>query len=145
MKLLVCLRNWKNSRKHEDFSNNPWNCHFRPTWCFHQAETAKRNATSKYGARVRLVKTPSAAKKIFNTMVITIETSGIQEIEQLLLVLKTLNIKSIKISESKTKARPIITKGDKKIDPKELFGIWQDKPRTIETIRTPSQIKQFPS
>lgn len=69
-------------------------------------------------------------------MTITIETSGIQEIEQLLQVLKSLNIKSIKISESQTKTRPIITKGDKKIDPKELFGIWQNKPRTIEGLRS---------
>ncbi|HEY4323165.1 MAG TPA: DUF2281 domain-containing protein [Mucilaginibacter sp.] len=28
-----------------------------------------------------------------------------------------------------------VTKESKKIDPKELFGIWVDKPRSIENIR----------
>ncbi|MDX2068920.1 MAG: hypothetical protein SFV55_10870 [Haliscomenobacter sp.] len=69
-------------------------------------------------------------------MIVTIETSGIQEVEQLLLVLKSLNIKSVKIQESPTNPKPIITRGNKKLDPKELFGIWQGKPRTIEQIRS---------
>lgn len=28
-----------------------------------------------------------------------------------------------------------ITKGDKSIDPSDLFGMWKDNPRSIETIR----------
>jgi hypothetical protein len=28
-----------------------------------------------------------------------------------------------------------VTKGNKKLDPKALFGIWAEKPRDIETIR----------
>jgi len=69
-------------------------------------------------------------------MTITIETSGIQEIEQLLQVLKSLNIKNINIKEVSQKRQPVITKGDKRLDPRELFGIWQGNPRTLEQVRT---------
>jgi len=69
-------------------------------------------------------------------MTITIETSGIQEVEQLLILLKTLNIKNIKIQSSPAVPQPSITRGDKKIDPTQLFGIWKDNPRTIEQIRS---------
>jgi hypothetical protein len=69
-------------------------------------------------------------------MTITIETSGIQEIEQLLQVLKSLDIKNISIKEASPKQQPLITKGDKKLDPRDLFGIWQGNPRTIEQVRS---------
>ena len=69
-------------------------------------------------------------------MTITIETSGIQEVEQLLQVLKSLNIKNINIKEVSQKRQPVITKGDKRLDPRELFGIWQGNPRTLEQVRT---------
>lgn len=69
-------------------------------------------------------------------MTITIETSGIQEIEQLLQLLQSLNIKNISIKDASPKRHPIITKGDKKLDPRALFGIWQGKPRTIEQVRS---------
>lgn len=69
-------------------------------------------------------------------MTVTIETSGIQEIEQLLNLLKSLNIKNINIKEVSPKRQPIITKGDKKLDPRELFGIWQSNPRTLEQVRS---------
>jgi hypothetical protein len=69
-------------------------------------------------------------------MTVTIETSGIQEIEQLLQVLKSLNIKTIKVQSSPIVLTPCITRGDKRLDPKELFGIWKDNPRTIEQIRS---------
>ena len=69
-------------------------------------------------------------------MTITIETSGIQEVEQLLKLLKSLNIKNISIKEVSQKHQPVITKGDKKLDPRELFGIWQDNPRTLEQVRS---------
>ena len=69
-------------------------------------------------------------------MIITIETSGVQEIEQLLQVLKSLNIKNINIKEVSQKRQPAITKGDKKLDPRGLFGIWQDAPRTLEQVRS---------
>ena len=69
-------------------------------------------------------------------MTITIETSSIKEIEQLLQVLKSLNIKNISVQSSPIVLRPTISKGDKKLDPKQLFGIWKDNPRTIEHIRS---------
>jgi hypothetical protein len=69
-------------------------------------------------------------------MTVTIETSGIQEIEQLLQVLKSLNIKTIKVQTSPVILTPSITRGDKKLDPTLLFGIWKDNPRTIEQIRS---------
>ena len=68
-------------------------------------------------------------------MTVTIETSGIQEVEQLLQVLKSLNIKTIKLQSSPIYLRPSITRGDKTLDPKPLFGIWKNNPRTIEQIR----------
>ena len=69
-------------------------------------------------------------------MTITIETSSIKEIEELLQVLKSLNIKNISVQSSPVVLRPTISKGDKKLDPKQLFGIWKDNPRTIEQIRS---------
>ena len=69
-------------------------------------------------------------------MTVTIETSDIQEVEQLLQVLKSLNIKTIKVQSSPVALRPTITKGDKKLDPRRLFGIWKENPRTIEQIRS---------
>ncbi|MBN8684560.1 MAG: hypothetical protein J0L99_18060 [Chitinophagales bacterium] len=69
-------------------------------------------------------------------MTITIETSGIQEVEQLLQLLKSLNIKNISIKEVSPKRQPVITKGDKKLDPRDLFGIWQGNPRTLEQVRS---------
>lgn len=69
-------------------------------------------------------------------MTVTIETSGIQEVEQLLVLLKTLNIKNIKIQSSASALKPSITPGNKKIDPRQLFGIWKNNPRTIEQIRS---------
>ncbi len=69
-------------------------------------------------------------------MIITIETSGIQEVEQLLQVLKSLDIKNVNINGAPPKPQPVITKGDKKLDPRALFGIWQGKPRTLEQVRS---------
>jgi len=76
------------------------------------------------------------ADKITEVMTVTIETSGIQEIEQLLQVLKSLNIKTIKVQASPVTLAPSITRGNKRLDPKDLFGIWKDNPRTIEQIRS---------
>ena len=69
-------------------------------------------------------------------MTVTIEASGIQEIEQLLQVLKSLNIKTIKLQSSPIPPRPSITRGDTTLDPRQLFGIWKNNPRTIKQIRS---------
>ena len=36
------------------------------------------------------------------------------------------------------KPQPSITKGDKTIDPTELFGLWQEHPRNLDDIRKQS-------
>jgi hypothetical protein len=69
-------------------------------------------------------------------MTITIETTGAHEAQQVLELLKSLNIKSINITEPPVKRQPVITKGNKKIQPRELFGIWLNSPRTLEQIRS---------
>lgn len=69
-------------------------------------------------------------------MIITIETKGVHEVQQVLELLKSLNIKNINITEPPSKRQPVITKGNKKLEPRELFGIWQNSPRTVEQIRT---------
>lgn len=69
-------------------------------------------------------------------MTITIEISDVQEMERLLLVLKNLNIKAISVKEPSVKLQPVITKGDKKLDPRDLFGIWEKNPHTLEDIRS---------
>ena len=68
-------------------------------------------------------------------MKITIETSGIEEVEQLLLLLDKLDVKKFKINLPQKKLTPSITRGDKSIDSTTLFGIWKDAPRTLEQIR----------
>ncbi|HEY0244136.1 MAG TPA: hypothetical protein VGC01_01120 [Mucilaginibacter sp.] len=65
-------------------------------------------------------------------MRITIEIDSKNEIEKLSALFKTFS--TIKILSSDEEIAPII-KGDKKIDPQSLFGIWATKPRTLETIR----------
>jgi hypothetical protein len=69
-------------------------------------------------------------------MRISIEAIDIQEVEKILLLLKSLNIKNIEVIPGPSGQHPSITKGDKEIDPRELFGVWKDNPRTIEVIRT---------
>ncbi len=68
-------------------------------------------------------------------MRVTIEAVNIQEVEQILLLLKNLNLKDIQVSPGPSGEHPMVTKGDKKIDPRELFGIWKNNPRSLEQIR----------
>lgn len=73
--------------------------------------------------------------KMSHMVIITIETSGAEEVEQLLRVLKSLNIGHVHIQDAMLSRRPVIVKGDKKLDPKGLMGIWRNQPRTSEQIR----------
>ena len=68
-------------------------------------------------------------------MRVTIEVIDIQEIEKILFLLKSLDIKNIEVIPGPSGHIPSITKGDKKIDPRALFGIWKDNPRSLEAIR----------
>ncbi|MDB5086995.1 MAG: hypothetical protein JWR09_989 [Mucilaginibacter sp.] len=65
-------------------------------------------------------------------MRITIEIDSKNEIEKLSALFKTL--RSVKVISSNDSTTPIV-KGDKKIDPSGLFGIWEDNPRSLENIR----------
>lgn len=67
------------------------------------------------------------------TMRIIIEIDSKNELEKLSVLFKTLNISSIKIISDNITAK--VKKGDKRIDPKGLFGIWANKPQTFENIR----------
>ena len=69
-------------------------------------------------------------------MTVTIETLDFQETEQLLLLLKSLNINNVRVNSSEKEIKSSITRGDKTINPQALFGIWKNKPRTIEDIRS---------
>jgi hypothetical protein len=71
-------------------------------------------------------------------MIITIETCGKLELEQLLKLLKSANVNIIRIQDSTKNAESYITTGDKSIDPSDLFGIWKDNPRSIDEIRKTS-------
>lgn len=68
-------------------------------------------------------------------MTITIETTNMQEVVQILKLLKSLNIKNINIKDELLEHQPSITKGNKKLNPKALFGIWQENPRSFEEVR----------
>lgn len=69
-------------------------------------------------------------------MRITIEIDSKNELEKLSALFKTFKISTVKvISANDTDTAVKVSKGDKKIDPKGLFGIWADKPRTLENIR----------
>jgi hypothetical protein len=73
-------------------------------------------------------------------MNVTIEINNQSELEKLFSFFKTFQFENIKVvspSNVQTDAS-FITKGDKKINPKELFGIWKENPRDIETIRNNS-------
>lgn len=71
-------------------------------------------------------------------MLITIEAIDIHEVERIVTLLKSLNIKNIEVIPGPSGEGPFITKGNKKIDPQELFGIWKDQPRKVEEIRAAS-------
>ena len=71
-------------------------------------------------------------------MKVTIEITNTAELEQLITLIKSLNIEHFKIIDSSVQSQPIISKGDKSINPKELFGIWKDNPRNLAEIRDQS-------
>lgn len=74
-------------------------------------------------------------------MRITIETTNQDELAQILKLLKALNLSPSSTVEVKSEAerepsvRNNVIRGDKSIDPSELFGMWKAQSRTIEEIR----------
>ena len=67
-------------------------------------------------------------------MKITIEIDSKSEMDKLSALLETFNINTVNVIPAEN-AIPSIKKGDKKIKPESLFGIWADKPRSLEDIR----------
>lgn len=67
-------------------------------------------------------------------MRITIEVNNKSELEKISRLFKIFKINTVNITTADEHAADLI-KGDKKIDPSELFGIWSKKPRSIENIR----------
>jgi len=67
-------------------------------------------------------------------MKITIEIDSKSELDKLSALFKIFEINTVKVISTDDNAVPMI-KGDKKIDPIELFGIWADKPRSLDNIR----------
>jgi hypothetical protein len=74
-------------------------------------------------------------------MNVTIEINNQFELEKLFTFFKTFQFENIKVvsSQNVQTDTSFITKGDKKINPKELFGIWKDNPKDIDTIRNGKQ------
>ena len=76
-------------------------------------------------------------------MKVTIEVTSQNELEKIILFFQTLKLDSVRIisdtltpkSEKSLKKKVRLTKGDKSLDPSSLFGIWANKPRSIEVIR----------
>ncbi|RNL50226.1 hypothetical protein [Pedobacter jejuensis] len=71
-------------------------------------------------------------------MKVTLEITDFEEMEKFLSLFRTMKLENIKIISSKEDFEPEIVKGNKSLNPKELFGIWKDTPRNIEDIRAKS-------
>jgi hypothetical protein len=65
---------------------------------------------------------------------ITIEIDSKSEMEKLTALFETFKIHKVNIISTDDTSVPLV-KGDKTIDPTGLFGIWANKPRSLETIR----------
>ncbi len=76
-------------------------------------------------------------------MKVTVEVSSQSELEKIILFFQTLKLDSIRVVTDSLSMKPkkkdkksiSITKGDKSLDPSDLFGMWKDNPQSIETIR----------
>lgn len=55
-------------------------------------------------------------------MTITTETSSSQKVEQLLKLLMSMNISYVNIQDNSAQRPPVITKGNKKLDTRELLA-----------------------
>lgn len=76
-------------------------------------------------------------------MKLTIEVATQSELEQIIHFFQSIKLESIRIIgdkwasqvPKKSKKGIKITRGDKSLDPTELFGMWRENPRSVETIR----------
>ena len=68
-------------------------------------------------------------------MKITIEIDERSELEKLTAFFKAFNIDKVSMVKTDAETKNTITKGDKSIDPKALFGIWEKEPKNLDDIR----------
>ena len=68
-------------------------------------------------------------------MKIIIEIDTKKELEKLSALFKAFEINTVNVISSNYKKDLPVIKGNKKLDPQKLFGIWAEKPRTLENIR----------
>ncbi len=69
-------------------------------------------------------------------MKITIEVDDQHKLKTLMEWLRDNKfLDEITVESKKPDYMPTITKGDKRIDPRALEGIWKENPRTLEEIR----------
>ena len=76
-------------------------------------------------------------------MKVTVEVTSQSELEKIIRFFQTLNLDNIRIVTDSLKPTPKknnknamrLTKGDKTLDPSDLFGLWKDNPKTLEDIR----------
>ncbi len=69
-------------------------------------------------------------------MNVTFEVNSQAELDKLFLLFKSLKFENVKVISSETKTNTLITKGDKSLNPRDLFGIWESEPRSLNEIRS---------
>ncbi|MCY7349883.1 MAG: hypothetical protein LH606_04345 [Cytophagaceae bacterium] len=69
-------------------------------------------------------------------MKVILEIEKPDEVEKLMRWLhKNRLLSQVKVETAVSDDSAAIVRGDKRIDPQALFGIWKDNPRTLEEIR----------
>ncbi len=68
-------------------------------------------------------------------MKLTVEISNENEIEKVLNFFNNSNLKSLNLISENLNNKSIIQKGNKILNPKDLFGIWEKKPQNIIDLR----------
>ena len=75
-------------------------------------------------------------------MKLTIETANNNEVELILQLFKKYELGEINLTDSPNNNLPIV-RGDKTENPRALFGIWKDNPRSLEKIRDSSWTRNW--
>ncbi len=65
-------------------------------------------------------------------MNVTFEVNSQAELDKLFLLFKSLKFENVKVISSETKTNTLITKGDKSLNPRDLFGIWESDKRSLD-------------
>ncbi len=68
-------------------------------------------------------------------MRLTIDAVELNDLEKIIAFLSKFKLIQVKIDSPTKNSMPTITRGDKSIDPRPLFGIWEENPRTFVEIR----------